>query len=116
VEQLTQVTTNLVPGRYPNTRARLRWGETVMVTVTTASVVTTASAVTASAVTASAVTASAASAVTASAASAASAASVAHVSSVSAPSRSCAYVIVSRCRAPGRFHHGLDPAMALANS
>jgi hypothetical protein len=113
VEQLTQVTTNLVPGRYPNTRARLRWGETVMVTVTTASVVTTASAVTASAVTASAVTASAASAVTASAASAA---SVAHVSSVSAPSRSCAYVIVSRCRAPGRFHHGLDPAMALANS
>jgi hypothetical protein len=105
VEQLTQVTTNLVPGRYPNTRARRRWGETVMVTVTTASVVTTASAVTASAV-----TASAASAVTASAA------SVARVSSVSAPSRSCAYVIVSRCRAPGGFHHGLDPAMALANS
>jgi len=102
VEQLTQVTTNLVPGRYPNTRARRRWGETVMVTVTTASVVTTASAVTASAV-----TASAASAVTA---------SVARVSSVSAPSRSCAYVIVSRCRAPGGFHHGLDPAMALANS
>jgi len=108
VEQLTQVTTNLVPGRYPNTRARRRWGETVMVTVTTASVVTTASAVTASAV-----AASAASAVTASAASAA---SVARVSSVSAPSRSCAYVIVSRCRAPGGFHHGLDPAMALANS
>ena len=100
MEQLTQVTTNLVPGRYPNTRARRRWGETVMVTVTTASVVTTASAVTASAVTASA----------------ASAASVARVSSVSAPSRSCAYVIVSRCRAPGGFHHGLDPAMALANS
>ena len=63
------------------------------------------------------VTASAVTAVTAAAASAVTAAAstvTAHVSSASAPLRSCGYVIVIRCRTAGRSHHGLDPATALA--
>jgi hypothetical protein len=61
------------------------------------------------------VTASAVTAVTAASAVTAAASTVtAHVSSASAPLRSCGYVIVIRCRTAGRSHHGLDPATAIA--
>ena len=70
-----------------------------------------AAAVVTAAVTAASAVTAAASAVTAAAASAV----TAHVSSASAPSRFRGYAIVFRCRAAGRLHHGLDPAMALAS-
>jgi hypothetical protein len=47
-------------------------------------------------------------------AAAASATVTAHVSSASAPLRSCGDMIVIRCRTAGRPYHGLDPASALA--
>ena len=84
-----------------------------MVTASAVTAVTAASTV-AAAVSAVAAAASAVAAAASAVAAAASATVTAHVSSASAPLRSCGYRIVIRCRTAGRPHHGLDPASALA--